>query len=110
MTENMDTPTPQAPPVDPTRLALLPKWAQRHITSLEERVSRAEKTIPWTEPGMEWFTLFYPDPQNRKALERMPFMLFTCSATGTNAVCDIGPQDFVFVGRGKNRIETTKGK
>lgn len=84
-----------------TRLVRLPKWAQRHIAEMEERVRRAEQTIPWTEPGMEWFTLFRPDPQNRKAMERKTFMLFTCSEGGTHPVCDIGPRDFVFVGRGK---------
>lgn len=83
------------------RIVRLPKWAQRHIAELEERVQRAEQTIPWTEPGMEWYTLFRPDPQNRKAMERKTFMLFTCSEGGTHPVCDIGPRDFVFVGRGK---------
>ena len=37
------------------RVVRLPKWAQGYIRELEERVARAEATIPWTEPGMEWF-------------------------------------------------------
>jgi hypothetical protein len=78
----------------------LPKWAQIHIALLEERVKRAESTLPWTKPGMEWFTLFWPDPQNRKAIERKEFKLFICSDHGTHPVASIGPKDFVFVGRG----------
>lgn len=83
------------------RLVRLPKWAQQYIARLHDRVRTAEATIPWTEPGMEWLTLFRPDPQNRQAMERKPFMLFTCSEGGTHPVCDIGSRDFVFVGRGK---------
>ena len=98
---------PVAKAVDLNRLVRLPKWAQRHIAELEDRVRRAEQTIPWTEPGMEWFTLFRPDPQNRKAMERKTFMLFTCSEGGTHPVCDIGPRDFVFVGRGKPNSQET---
>lgn len=74
----------------------LPKWAQRHIAELEARVKTAEATIPWTAPGMEWFTLFWPGPH------RAPQRLFTCDEGGTNSVCSLGPNDWVFVGRGKN--------
>lgn len=83
--------------ISPARLDKLPLWAQRHIAALEGRVLRAEKTIPWTEPGMEWFTLFHP----KAAQNRAPETLFVCSSVGTHAVCSLGPNDFFFVGRGK---------
>jgi hypothetical protein len=75
----------------------LPKWAQQRIAELEKRVKRAEATIPWTEPGMEWFTLFHPatSPKLR------PRHLFTCGQNGTTLVCTLGPNDWVFVGRGE---------
>ena len=76
----------------------LPKWAQRRIEELEERVKRAEATIPWTAPGMEWFTLFWPGPEPKA---RAPQKLFTCGDGGTHCVCSLGPQDWIFVGRGK---------
>ena len=79
-------------------LVRLPKWAQEHIRKLEARVDRAEKTIPWTAPGMEWFTLFWPGPDPRY---RAPESLFTCDKGGTHMVCTLGPTDWVFIGRGK---------
>jgi len=78
----------------------LPKWAQNHIRALEERVQRAEATMPWTAPGMEWFTLFWPGPEPR---HRAPQHLFTCSADGTSLVCTLGPADWIFVGRGRKK-------
>lgn len=78
----------------------LPQWAQRYIAELEERALRAEATLPWTEPGMEWFTLFWPGPEHR---HRAPERLFTCQSTGTLCVCTLGPDDWVFVGRGKRK-------
>lgn len=77
----------------------LPKWAQDRIHELEARVERAEKTIPWTNPGMEWFTLFSPASRE---LPRSRFTLFTCSEHGTHPVCYIGAHDSVFVGRGRS--------
>ncbi len=76
----------------------LPKWAQRRISELEERVKRAESTLPWTKPGMEWFTLFWPGPEPKA---RVPQRLFTCGEGGTHCVCTLGPQDWIFIGRGK---------
>lgn len=78
-------------------ISKLPKWAQAHIRGLEERVSRAEKTIPWTEPGMEWFTLFAPIDGYKRAPQR----LFICTDHGTRCVCTLGENDSIFVGRGK---------
>jgi hypothetical protein len=83
------------------RISKLPKWAQRYIQSLEDRIAYAEKTIPWTEPGMQWFTLFRPGPQIK---DRAPMKLFTCSSDGTHCVCTLGPQDWIFIGRGKNNM------
>lgn len=80
------------------QIVRLPKWAQRRIAELEERVKRAEATTPWTAPGMEWFTLFWPGPEPRY---RAPQNLFTCGNGGTHCVCTLGPDDYVFVGRGK---------
>ena len=77
-------------------IAKLPKWAQVYISDLKERIDRAEKTIPWTEPGMEWFTLFSPISGHRRAPQR----LFTCTDNGTRCVCTLGENDCVFVGRG----------
>ena len=80
------------------KLHKLPLWAQRYIQTLEDRVASAEKTIPWAEPGMEWFTMMKPGNQN---YDRAPIKLFTCSSEGTKCVCTLGPQDWLFVGRGK---------
>lgn len=79
------------------KIAKLPKWARKYICDLEYRVEHAEKTLPWSEPGMEWFTLFSPDHN------KTPKHLFTCSENGTRVVCYLGPKDFVFVGRGKRK-------
>lgn len=70
----------------------LPKWAQRHIAALEERVQRAECTIPWTEEGMEWFTLLK---------DSEPETIFLCDKNGTHPIAMIGKGDRVFVGRAR---------
>ena len=80
------------------KISKLPQWAQRYIQTLEDRVASAEKIMPWTEPGMEWFTLFWPGAQKK---DRAPVKLFTCSSEGTQCVCTLGPQDWLFVGIGK---------
>ena len=82
------------------KMARLPRWAQRHIAELEDRVRRAESTVPWTQPGMEWFTLFHPGLELKA---RAPQRLFTCGDDGTHCVCTLGPDDWVFVGRGKKQ-------
>lgn len=75
----------------------LPKWAQNYIAELTNRVDSAEKTIPWTDPGMTWFTLFAPID----GCKRAPVRLYVCSDHGTRCVCALGENDFIFVGRGK---------
>lgn len=40
------------------RIPKLQKYAQSYIKTLEDRSAYAEKKQPWTEPGMDWFTLF----------------------------------------------------
>jgi len=82
------------------------KDLKRRIAELEERVKRAEATIPWTAPGMEWFTLFWPGPEPR---DRAPQRLFTCGEGGTMLVCTLGPEDYVFVGRGKKPNSAISG-
>ena len=79
-------------------IAKLPKWVQQHIHGLEERVRYAEATIPWTKKGMQWFTLFHPDYRVKgdKEIRR----LFTLSESGAHCVCDVGPEDCIFIGRG----------
>lgn len=57
---------------------------------LEDRVRTAEATIPWTEPGMEWFTILK---------DSEPETLFLCDGGGTHAIATIGKGDRVFVGR-----------
>ena len=74
-------------------LARLPKWAREKILELEKRVQRAESTIPWTETGMEWYTLFGSGSTPRK--------LFTCSSEGARCVCALEKGDIVFIGRAK---------
>jgi hypothetical protein len=49
---------------------------------------------------MEWFTLFWPGPEPKV---RAPQKLFTCGDGGTHCVCTLGPEDYVFVGRGKKK-------
>lgn len=82
------------------RIERLPKWAQQYITGLGERVRRAEATIPWTEPGMEWFTILHPNTRaaEDKGKHRKLFFLGEDYA---HAVCVVGPMDCVFVGRGR---------
>ena len=75
------------------KIESLPKWAQRHIAELKERVRLAEATIPWTEPGMQWFTLL----KDHKQAEG----LFLCDKNGTFRIATVGPGDRVFVGRAK---------
>jgi len=80
----------------------LPKWAQRHISELEDRVKHAEATIPWTEPGMEWFTIGVG--------VRRPIRLFTLHETGSHCICVIGKNDRLFIGRGKkNQLSGKSG-
>ena len=81
------------------QLARLPKWAQMHIADLELKiegaadvVTRLENMMPWTEPGMEWFTLWsHPHPE---------YTIFTCSEAGTRPLTTIGERDRIFIGRG----------
>ena len=81
------------------RITKLPKWAQYHIRQLENRVERAEKTIPWTKPGMQWLTILHPDtrPASDKGESRVLFFLEKDHA---RSLCSIGPNDCVFIGRG----------
>ena len=82
--------------IDPTpeRLQTLPKWAQRYICQLGDRVQRAEATIPWTEPGMEWFTLLKDSEETT---------IFLCDSGGTHPIALVGRGDRVFVGRAANK-------
>ena len=77
----------------PEQFAKLPRYARRHIEELERRVDTAEATIPWTEPGMEWFTLF--------AQKHERVTLFTCDSSGTRPILALGENDRLFVGRAK---------
>ena len=81
------------------RLKKLPKWAQSHIAELEKKVERAERTLPWSKPGMEWFTVLHPDtraPSDSGKYRK----LFLLGEDHANAVCSVGPRDCVFIGRG----------
>ena len=75
-----------------SRIERLPKWAQQHIRNLEDRVARSEAVMPWTEPGMEWFTLLK---------DSEPTTIFLCDRDGTHPIAAIGRGDRVFVGRGR---------
>ena len=77
----------------------LPKWAQKRLTELEDRARRAEATLPWAKPRMQWFTILHPDsrPKHLRGEHRTLFMLDKDSA---HPVCSIGAEDCVFVGRG----------
>lgn len=88
----METNKIQEKVVGEHRLDTLPKWAQRYIDNLERRVRRVEQTIPWTEPGMDWFTLLK---------DSEPEILFLCDKNGTHPIASIGKGDRVFVGRAK---------
>ena len=81
----MSTPTPD-------RISKLPRWARSYIHDLKLRTEAAELTIPWTEPGMEWFTLLK---------DSEPEKLFLCDRNGTHCIATIGKGDRVFVGRAK---------
>lgn len=81
------------------RIKTLPVWAQNHIHQLNDRVKRAEATIPWTEPGMEWFTIM---PKNhRQRGDDRHVKLFILNEDQAHCICSIGPLDTVFIGRGK---------
>lgn len=78
----------------------LPKWAQQHIASLEQRIASVERTLPWTEPGMDWFTILHP--KGRAAEDRgNSRTLFMLGENYAQAVCSVGPKDYVFVGRAR---------
>ena len=77
----------------PERLQALPKWAQLYIRQLREKAQRAEATIPWTELGMEWFTLLKDSEETT---------IFLCDSGGTHPIAFIGRGDRVFVGRASN--------
>lgn len=103
----MSTKDMNAPAVDQQRLVRLPKWARKHIEELETRVRRAEQTLPWTKPGMEWLTILHPDTRaaDDAGKHRKLFMLGEDFA---HPVCSVGPLDCVFVGRGKpNNTKTS---
>jgi hypothetical protein len=87
----------------------LPKWVQEHIADMNRRIDRAEKTIPWTKPGMRWSTLFHPDACGKGA-PRKVFHLYTCSENGTHPVCCIGPNDTLFIGRGRGESDDGEGR
>lgn len=74
------------------RLRVLPKWAREYIAALQDRATSCEITQPWTEPGMEWFTLL-------KGSE--PEKLFLLSKEGAHCIASIGKDDVVFVGRAR---------
>lgn len=74
----------------------LPKWAQKQFTEMEERIKRAESTLPWTKPGMEWFTIVGNKYQPPEFLR-----LFSLHESGAHCICSIGPKDVLFIGRGK---------
>ena len=57
--------------------------------------------MPWTRPGMEWFTLFSPATLEKR---QKNIKLFVLSDEGAHHVCTIGPEDFVFVGRGNPKL------
>lgn len=80
-------------------ISKLPKWAQKRLSEADERVRRAEATIAWTEPGMEWFTMFHPAVRAKD--DSRTIHLFTLSKSGAHPVCSLGPDDCVFVGRGR---------
>jgi hypothetical protein len=78
----------------------IPKWAQKRIEELEARVRTAEQTLPWTQNGMEWFTLLHPDTRAADDAGKHR-TLFLLDKDCAHPVCTIGPMDCVFVGRGK---------
>lgn len=82
-------------------ISTLPKWAQKHIADLEAKVrskdierQRIEAMIPWTEEGMDWFTL--------GGTKHDPYKLFVLSRDAAHPVCSLGADDRVFIGRAKN--------
>ena len=86
-------------------ITTLPRWAQKQIEALQERVNRAEKTIPWTKPGMDWFTVLHPD--HRAPIDKDRHRkLFILGEDHAHAVCSVGPTDFVFVGRGRSNARS----
>jgi hypothetical protein len=93
------TKTTAKKPKPKQHLASLPKWAQARIKELEDKLSHAEQTLPWTKPGMQWFTILHPDSRAvaDKGKSRKLFMLGEDHA---HCICSIGPKDSVFVGRG----------
>ncbi len=81
----------------------LPKWVQKHIEELEKRVLRAERTLPWTKPGMEWFTILHPNMRSAADQDRHR-KLFLLGEDYAQPVCSVGPQDCVIVGRGRHPL------
>lgn len=90
------------------KISKLPKYAQKYIKELEEKITykdhkikKLEEFFPWTEPDMHWFTIFHP--RIRMSEDRGKHInLFILLENHAQCVASIGPNDFVFVGRGKN--------
>lgn len=87
------------------KISRLPKWAQRHIETLESRVRLAEATLPWTKPGMEWFTILHPDTRPGYEKSSISRTLFFLGENYAHPVCSVGPMDCIFVGRGRQNTQ-----
>lgn len=84
MTHSTDSPSKE-------QIEKLPKWARLHIDRLTYRAEHAELTLPWSAPGMEWFTLFRGEHDEMR--------IFTCDKEGTHPLFYLGRHDKLFVGR-----------
>ena len=83
----------------------LPKWVQKIINDLEESIREKdneckliESMLPWTEDGMDWFTI--------GVNEHVPYRLFILHKDSAHPVCTLGPNDRLFVGRAKDKQKT----
>ena len=87
-----------------TRILKLPKWAQEYIASIqsdknyiEDRKNTLERMQSFYQAGREWFTIPGPKFNDNEKVR----YLWSLSRDGAHAICDLGPNDLLFVGRAK---------
>jgi len=78
----------------------LPKWAQKEIEELENKIARLDDlkiAHAVLMEGRDWFTLHFHESTFASRDYRILFFL---DPDGANSLCNIGKNDIVLIGRG----------